>query len=225
MENCVEQSAPRRAGPANAECCPDPPSEAASFGPNAVCCLQFYCSLNDMMPKGPSRDALAALDRLDRGEFIPWEEFISWMQSGDLELEALAFAALTCSPTRVVGSIDIDVANNFFFRYLLASLSQQRPPAQILGDSRLPYIDAYEIAARYTWLRLQGTSPHLLESVRDELARLYLSGDADLKDQVVNGALEHILEEPLCREDFKRWRLNPELSQALSEALKWSERS
>jgi hypothetical protein len=72
---------------------------------------------------------------------------------------------------------------------------------------------------------LQGTSPRLLEIVRDELARLYVSGDADVKDQVVNGALEHILEEPVCREDFRGWKLNPELRQAFSEALEWSEES
>lgn len=177
-----------------------------------------------MMPEGPSRDALAILDRLRRGEFISWAEFTSWMQSGDVDLEGAAFEALACSPTRVVGDIDADVANEFFFRYLLASLSQQRPPAQVF-EGPLPYIAAYEVAARYKELRLHGGFPRLLESVRDELARLYVSGDADVKDRVVNGALEHILEEPVCREDFKGWKLKPELSQAIAAALEWSERS
>jgi hypothetical protein len=177
-----------------------------------------------MIPEDPPRDAVAVLDRLRRGECIPWQEFISWMQSGDVELEGAAFEALTCSPTRVVGNIDADVADEFFFRYLLASLSQQRPPPQIF-ERPLPYIAAYEVAARYKELRLRGTSPRLLESVRDELARLYLSGDADVKDRVVNGALEHILEEPACREDFRGWKLNPELSHALSKALEWGEQS
>lgn len=190
-----------------------------------LCAAAHFCwSLGNVIPEGPSRDALAALDRLDRGEFISWDEFVSWTQSADVDLEAIAFEALTSSPARVVGNIDADFAEEFFFRHLLASLSQQTRPAQILG-APLPYIAAHEIAARYKELRLQNTFPRLLESVRDELARLYLSGDADVKDRVLNGALEHILEEPVCREDFEGWKRDPELSHALSEALKWSERS
>jgi hypothetical protein len=38
-----------------------------------------------MTPEGPSRDALAALTRLERGEFISWDEFTSWMQSLPLD--------------------------------------------------------------------------------------------------------------------------------------------
>lgn len=174
-------------------------------------------------PEFPPLDGLAALERLHRGEFISWDESVSWMQSGDAELEAVAFEALTTSPTRVVGNIDGDVANAFFFRYLLASISRQGPPVPILGAAPLPYVDAYEIAARYKELRLQGAFLHLLRDVRDELARLYVSGDADVKDRVVHGALEHILEEPLCRLDFEGWKLDPELGRALSEALEWSE--
>src|SRR5262245_19827791 len=127
------------------------------------------------------------------------------MQSGDIELEAIALDALECSPTRVFARLTSMSQTSSFFRYRLASLSEQRPQAQLSGP-RLPFIDAYEIAARYRWLRLRGASPRLLESVRDELARLYVSGDADVKDQVVNGALEHILEEPLCRADFEGWK-------------------
>jgi hypothetical protein len=54
---------------------------------------------------------------------------------------------------------------------------------------------------------------------------LYVSGDAEVKDRVVNGALEHILEEPACREEFRGWKLNPELSLAFSKALEWGDQS
>lgn len=70
---------------------------------------------------------------------------------------------------------------------------------------------------------ISGSSPRLLESARDELARLYVSGDAEQKERVVNGVLEHILEESVCRKDFEGWKLNPELREALSQALEWSE--
>jgi hypothetical protein len=48
-----------------------------------------------MSKPDPSGDLFAVVDRLDRGESISWNELTSWMQRGDIELEALAFAILT----------------------------------------------------------------------------------------------------------------------------------
>jgi hypothetical protein len=170
-----------------------------------------------------SPEALAIRDRMIRGESISWDEVVSWMQSGNVELEGAAFQALMGSERLVDGTVDPDVANEFMFRYLLSALSHEGSPAQIFDNE--PYIAGQSIAAIYKEYRLKGAWPRLLDSTRDELARLYVSGDAKQKARVVNGVLEHILEEPVCRGDFGGWKSHPELRQAFSEALEWSEPS
>jgi len=166
-----------------------------------------------------SPEVQAICDRMMRNEAIHAHEVVAWMQSGDLELQGAAFETLTGHP--LVGTVDADVANDFLFQYLVAALIAETEPPSVFGLS--PYLAGHEIAGLYRRFRQKGYAPRWLARMRDELARLYISGDSRRKDVVVNGVVEHIFEEPACRGDFEGWKRHPVLGKAYSDALEWGE--
>jgi hypothetical protein len=163
--------------------------------------------------------AVAIRDRMLRGERMSWEEILSWAQSGNLELMGAAFHALTSSAL-VKGEIDGVEADRFLVTYLLSVLEGCGVDPEIFQMP--PTVAAHELAHLYKhWRESASPSDEKLRYIRDELSRLYVSGNEKQRRRVVDGALEHILEDPSCQPDFEDWKDNPLLASAIGEAMAW----
>src|ERR1051326_5869251 len=140
--------------------------------------------------------------------------------SGDVELMGAAFQALASTQGVIEGDVDRIKAEHFMATYLISVMRGDTASASVFEMP--PYIAAHSLAHTYRHWRVRAHPPDpTLKYIRDELAGLYLAGDGDRQRLVVDGALEHIFEEPLCRSDFERWRNEGPLAVAFKEAMEW----
>ncbi len=156
-----------------------------------------------------------------RGDRFSWIEVSSWIESGDIDLEGAAFEALMSKEPVVDGDVDHVRAERFLVGYLVAAIEGRADSAEIVAMQ--PYIAGHELARIYKHWRSRKRPPDVLRDARDELARLYLTGDDALKNRVVCGALEHIFESVPCRADFDKWKAKPGLATAIEEAMAWAD--
>jgi hypothetical protein len=64
-------------------------------------------------------------------------------------------------------------------------------------------------------------SPAQFDIFKNWLADLFIAGDADLKECIVNAILEHLFEEPALLELFKDRKSDKQLAVAYTDALLW----
>ena len=82
----------------------------------------------------------------------------------------------------------------------------------------------------WSWVSLAGATgtgfdqvlPPSLDEIKSRLARLYKSGDIDVRECIVNGILEHLFERNDVAAYFIDWKADSELGQAYDDALLWS---
>jgi hypothetical protein len=165
--------------------------------------------------------ARAIRDRMMRGDRFSWGEVSSWIESDDIELMGAAFEALMSREPVVDGDVDHACAERFLVRYLVAALEGRADSAEVFAIQ--PYIAGHELARIYKHWRSRTRAPDVLKHARDELSRLYVTGDDAQKRRVVDGALEHIFESVPCRADFDEWKADPALAKAIEEAMEWAE--
>jgi len=151
-----------------------------------------------------------------RGDRVSWEEVSSWARSGNADLMGAAFQALM-SRTDIIDGVEGD---RFIVTYLIFIIEGRGGSAEIFQLP--PYIAAHEIARVYKhWHEHASPPDDNLKYIRNELSRLYASGDEKQRRRVVDGALEHIFEEASCRPDFEDWKDSPLLAGAIDEAMEW----
>jgi len=154
------------------------------------------------------------------GERMSWNDVLSWARSDNVELMGAAAQALMSNPAVIDGDIDDSEADRFMVRYLVLVIEGRAVRADVFQMQ--PYVAAHELARWYKhWHGLRPPSDDTLKYAREELSRLYLSGDQAQQRRVVDGVLEHIFEEPSCREDFEEWKDHPVLVRAIEEAEEW----
>ena len=61
-----------------------------------------------------------------------------------------------------------------------------------------------------------------LSEIKDQLRKLYLEGDSDVRLALIQGTLEHLFENASVCEFFADWLSDPELQKAYEEAAEWS---
>lgn len=82
-------------------------------------------------------------------------------------------------------------------------------------------------AGLLSWFRVVPADTDVLDQdflcrLKDWMRRIYLEGDQAIKDAIVCGALEHILEEPRWRGFFKDWDEDLDLHVAYERAMEWA---
>jgi hypothetical protein len=166
-------------------------------------------------------EVLEVRDKMLRGERLSWEEVASWARSGNVELMGAAFQALTSIADNIDGDIDGVEAERFIVTYLILVIEGRGGTADVFQMQ--PYLAAHEIARLYKNWRGQALPPEdTLKYVRNELFRLYVSGDEKQRRRIVDGAIEHIFEETSCRTDFGDWKDSPIAAKAIEEAMEWA---
>lgn len=152
---------------------------------------------------------------------IPVARFREWMQRPEIEVQAAIYDLLT-SPERVeklVPDLTFEdyVAFNpkFFSRCII-----EDPSAD-------PALSRWEAAMEFLgWFSHLWDSPSVDRSVlseaKDQLGRLYLEGNPEVRQAVIQGTLEHLFENASVRAFFFDWLKDPTLQKAYEEAAEWS---
>jgi hypothetical protein len=165
-------------------------------------------------------DAETLLARMLRDDRFSASELSSWMFSDDVEVLGAVFQILYGS-SRIDGEVDAEEANQFLLTYLLAVMQGRTATATVF--TLQPYVAAHELARLYKHLRQGLTDPSpMLKRVGDSLSEMYIQGENPAKRLVVDGALEHIFEDPRSRADFGHWAIDDQLRTAFEEAMAWA---
>ena len=150
------------------------------------------------------------------------ETLAAWMRSDDPEVLGVVHALLKDKATRahLISSVDSEALQEFLCRTY--TLSFQEDPDGEWAYSR--YEAALELVAWFLnsggYLADLGTD--FLCRLRELMSSLYLQGNDEVRQALVNGALEHILEQPGWRPFFAEWSEDPVLAEAYRRALEWS---
>lgn len=62
----------------------------------------------------------------------------------------------------------------------------------------------------------------MIDTVKSMLKEVYMEGNEDIRECVINGFLEHIFEDVQIQADFSDWKNNEVLKEAYDQALKWA---
>jgi hypothetical protein len=164
---------------------------------------------------------LLADDSTSPRSISKWD-VVRWASSSDLETLGAVFALLDKASLRerIVPSLTFSEHQTFILAYLERCLVEN--PEGEWPDSR------YEAGWSLTsWIKTiwadEAVPREKLLEIKTMLARLYKSGDAQIKTCIVNATLEHLFENRSIAAYFADWGRDPSLAQAFSDAMLWSE--
>jgi hypothetical protein len=151
-------------------------------------------------------------------------DVLSWMNSADLEVQGAVSHILLDHPERthkIKPPLDREDYEVFLRTYLARCIREN--PSGKWPHTR--YIAGYVVVG---WLlkhwRRGDLTPAYLKVWKSWIRDLYLTGDENVRDAVVNGILEHLFEEKAMRKLFADWCDHPELRVAYELACEWGDR-
>lgn len=152
---------------------------------------------------------------------IPLEQVRLWMKDRDMEVQG-AVAHIMTDPSlyeRVQPSLEDSDYENFLPGYYERCLKDD--PEGRWADSR--YGAAWLIAEWFVAVPADEdvSDQPFLDILRDVLARVYKDGGEDVRESIVTGVLNPVLEEARWRPYFEVWREDSALRDAYEAALAW----
>ncbi|MCE5198856.1 MAG: hypothetical protein ABFD54_00280 [Armatimonadota bacterium] len=153
---------------------------------------------------------------------IPLDDVRSWMHHDSIDVIGAVADIVTYLPyyERVRPPLPQEELEAFLFKYYERCLRED--PKSEWAASR--YAVGQEITGWFTAVP-KSEDTHLqtfLLRMKHWMSQLYLAADSEVRNAIVTGALEHILEEPRWREFFLDWRNDPNLSEAYDQAIEWA---
>ena len=174
-----------------------------------------------------AKQILAEINQiLKSGESIRAAKLDEWLASDDIEVLGACHEILTVRFDRLEAKAKtrFGVPSEYVCKRMLLffrrCLRENRPGPFALNRSQ---------AGRcvYQWfLALSSPSPvprEALDDIKNMLAELYKSGDAELRNCIVTSCLEHLFESRRIAEYFADWSDEPVLAAAYEEALQWGQ--
>lgn len=149
------------------------------------------------------------------------DDILRWARSADFNAQGALYYLLFDSAlaTRIEPNLTLVEVLDFTLPYLDRCLREDPH-----GDWTTPRWSAgWDLA---NWIKDLWAHEHSrpwLDRVSDWLARVYKTGDDDLRKCVVQATLEHVFEVEGIAERFAHWREDPELRSAYDEAKLWKE--
>jgi hypothetical protein len=152
---------------------------------------------------------------------IPVRYILRWMNSSDIEVLG-AVEAILMDPQlydRIKPQPPDEVVFDFLLNYYRRCILEDPQGEWCLSR----YIAAHSLKSWFMalWAHRQ-VYQATIDRIKMMLADLYRHGDNEVKDAVVNGALEHLFEDPSVAKYFSDWANDPELKTAFEEALEWA---
>ena len=157
-----------------------------------------------------------------RTDPVAREDVRRWAISDDMETLG-ALVSLLDSPefrTRVQPPLSFDEHQALFLRYTERCFLENS--AGDWADSR--YSAGWALVGWFIALwRKEAVPRKKLLEIKRMLARLYKSGNSEVRVCIVNATLEHLFEDRGVAKYFKDWKEDPVLAQAYADAMLWSD--
>ena len=155
------------------------------------------------------------------GNIIPVERLREWMHRPEIEVQAAIYDLVTSSER--VKKVVPDLTFEDYLAFMPAFFSRciiENPNTELT-------LSRWEAAMEFmAWFGNLWDNPSVHKSVlseaKDQLRKLYLEGDSDVRLALIQGTLEHLFENASVRKFFADWLSEPELQKAYEEAAEWS---
>lgn len=162
------------------------------------------------------------LSLLKTDQEISRSQILEWMKSKDIKVLGALYTLTNRAYYRIKPELGMETSCDFILEYYTRCIIEN-PKS---GDCLYSRYEAGFIMS--TWIKhLWNKRPEtdkILEKVKDTLAEVYLCGDKEIQDCIVDTVLEHIFEEKEMIVLFKRWKRNPKLREAYDAALEWGKK-
>lgn len=153
---------------------------------------------------------------------IPLGLVKEWMQSDDIEVQGQTADLLSYAPQceRIEPAASNIELEELLFPYYKRCFMED--PSSDLADSR------YGIARELVmWFSAVPTDDDIYEQtyllrLKELLTSLYAECEEEVRDAIIYGFLEHVLEEPRWRPFFADWQAHPVLASAYQTAMEWA---
>ena len=150
---------------------------------------------------------------------IPRQQVMHWIERGDLREWGLLYALTRDAHGRIVPPLDLATTGSFLLRYYLRCIIENPQPAD---DVHSRFEAAWELTR---WLDhlwgLRPASDNVIELLIERVTASYLEGDAEIRNVIETGFLEHALERADFVPLFEQWRHDPRLARAYQDCLAW----
>jgi hypothetical protein len=146
---------------------------------------------------------------------------IEWIRSGDLETWAVLYVLTDKAYSRIQPELGMHDTCTLIEDYLVKCLIENPEPGDWIHSG---YEAAWDLAG---WLKhLESLGPRADRFIREVAARVeaaFREGDAETKERIINGFLEHTFEKPSLRNFFASWAGEPVLAEAYVLAAEWGD--
>lgn len=151
-------------------------------------------------------------------EVIQKDRVLGWMQEKDVEVRGAVYELTSKAWNRILPEITMKEQCSFMLHYLIDCI---RDNYQDTEWSLSGLEAAWQFAS---WLKHLNKTPEaeaIIATAARELTAMYRTGDAELKDRIGTGALEHIFEVENLRKFFQEWQSDPELKKEYESCTLW----
>ena len=150
-------------------------------------------------------------------EIIDQENILKWMTSPRLDIQGALYVLTNIAWDRIKPELTMQATCQFILDYYRRCIVEN--PTS--GDYILNRYEAgWEMA---NWLKAlyagQPETSEILLNAENLLKEIYIQGDKETKECIINGILEHVFEEQSMVSLFDNWRKIPQLKIAYDEAL------
>jgi len=153
---------------------------------------------------------------------VPNEDVINWMQCNDIHTLGAVYVFLTTDVhyKRIDPPLEFNDYKEFIKKYF-ARCIVENPDSQ-WADSR--YSAGWDLVNWFNSFWEDNTvSRNVLKEIKEWLAGIYIDGNEDVKECIINATLEHLFENKKIANYFVDWKKHPSLSDAYKKAMEWTE--
>ena len=143
---------------------------------------------------------------------------LNWMTQPDLETRALVYSLTDNAWSRITPELTMEQQCSFMQKYLLDAVGANRRDEECIHSG---FEAAWELAAWLKHLYCLPKTEKIIARVVADLEQLYRTSDAETRNRIETGAVEHIFEEKGLRKYFEHWRRDPDLRTAYELCLAW----
>lgn len=157
----------------------------------------------------------------EKNEIVPVEQLREWMHRPEIEVQAAIYDLVTSAERLKKVVPDMKFEDHLAFMPSFLSRCIIEDPDSEIALSR--WEAAMELMGWFGSLwDNSSVNKSVLSGVKDQIRKLYLQGDADVRKAVVQGTLEHLFENASIRDFFADWLDDPTLQRAFQAAAEWS---
>lgn len=150
---------------------------------------------------------------------IPAKDVRGWMQAQSLDTWGALSIIFFDHAERIRPPLEMKTVCAFMRNYYKRCLCEAVDAGKYYPSR---YIAGHELQNWFKRVWQDDAVPRgCVDDLKAMLADLYMSGDPEVQDCVVNSVLEHLFETPELAQYFAEWKQDPELKLAYESAMEW----